>query len=487
MSRVSLSQALRSLKLAGAPKQHGQPVNRNVSTALRPLTQDAPPSRVSRGQPLLAHLMRRYSSYSDITEQYEQDIALQEHFIPPSFPSKATGVPADRVVVLPGSTDNQTYTFGKIWLRDNCQCSKCIHPDTRQRIVDTFSIPWDIKVTNTSRTQDGVELKWSDGHDSKYSFTWLNLQSKWKRRKDKPRRTLYKLRPYWTYDPKRNGHPTVKYSDVMSDDESVLHWLQNIYDWGYCFVKDTPVDPESTEALLKRIAFVRHTHYGGFWDFTADMTFKDTAYTNESLGAHTDNTYFTDPARLQLFHLLSHSDGEGGKSLLVDGFEAARLLFHENEQHALTLTHAKHTYHASGNPDTCIQPIDQFPTLRTHPFSEAQLYQIRWNNYDRAVKWNWQFEDQEAWYKAANHFNEIIHRPELENWTQLEPGTALIFDNWRMLHGRSEFTGKRRMCGGYINNDDFLSRYRLLKFGREAVLQNIGNPIWSSNNPSCFL
>jgi hypothetical protein len=26
---------------------------------------------------------------------------------------------------------------------------------------------------------------------------------------------------------------------------------------------------------------------------------------------------------------------------------------------------------------------------------------------------------------------------------------SAVFDNWRMLHGRSAFVGKRRMCGGY--------------------------------------
>lgn len=31
------------------------------------------------------------------------------------------------------------------------------------------------------------------------------------------------------------------------------------------------------------------------------------------------------------------------------------------------------------------------------------------------------------------------------NWTV----DISVFDNWRMLHGRSAFTGKRRMCGGY--------------------------------------
>lgn len=75
-----------------------------------------------------------------------------------------------------------------------------------------------------------------------------------------------------------------------------------------------------------------------------------------------------------------------------------------------------------------------------------------------------------------------------------------------MLHGRSQFTGKRRMCGGYstyyaeqpnrqtnadffylVNNDDFISKYRLLKFGREKVLQNLGNNRPIPINPNSYL
>ena len=26
---------------------------------------------------------------------------------------------------------------------------------------------------------------------------------------------------------------------------------------------------------------------------------------------------------------------------------------------------------------------------------------------------------------------------------------VLVFDNWRVMHARSAFEGKRRMCGGY--------------------------------------
>ena len=69
---------------------------------------------------------------------------------------------------------------------------------------------------------------------------------------------------------------------------------------------------------------------GGFWDFTSDLSSKDTAYTSLALDAHTDTSYFTDPAGYQMFHLLSHQGGSGGESLLVDGFRAAKILESES-------------------------------------------------------------------------------------------------------------------------------------------------------------
>lgn len=33
-----------------------------------------------------------------------------------------------------------------------------------------------------------------------------------------------------------------------------------------------------------------------------------------------------------------------------------------------------------------------------------------------------------------------------------------------------------------VNNDDFISRFRLLKFGREGVLNRLGN-LWEANSP----
>jgi hypothetical protein len=61
------------------------------------------------------------------------------------------------------------------------------------------------------------------------------------------------------------------------------------------------------------------------------------------------------------------------------------------------------------------------------------------------------------------------------------------------------------MCGGYgmyylrallscpstdevlVNNDDYISRLRLLKFGRKEMLDNLGNVKLNSRNPYYFI
>lgn len=147
------------------------------------------------------------------------------------------------------------------------------------------------------------------------------------------------------------------------------------------------------------------------------------AYTTLPIGAHTDTTYFTDPARLQMFHLLSH-DGSGGESLLVDGFEAAKRLFHEDFAAYRILTSVQTVAHASGNEDVMIQPAIPYPVLNHNPVTD-ELYQVRWNNEDRASKNLYSMVTMNAWYVAAKKWSDIISRPEMQIWFQLEPGMPM--------------------------------------------------------------
>ncbi|KAJ5215117.1 Trimethyllysine dioxygenase [Penicillium chermesinum] len=341
--------------------------------------------------------------------------------------------------------------------RENCQCAGCIHPDTRQRALDPFVIPPEVSIKSYKSLPDGAtQVEWSDGHTGIYPQEWLleHQHREWQSETESNKLLITETalpppRECEQFKDEGQEPPFVLHDKVMSSDTHLLEWLENIAASG---------------------------------DFTADLTFKDTAYTNEGLAPHTDNTYFSDPARLQLFHLLSHTDGSGGESTMLDGFAAARKLYQESPSLYNSLATVRHSWHSSGNEDVCIQPSVRAPVFSIHP-DFGTMYQVRWNYYDQLPKSDWSLEEQSTWYKAARRYYEILNEPGRVLQMQLEPGTALIFDNWRMMHGRTEFTGKRRMCGGYTNNDDFISRLRLLKFGREKVLQKMGS-YWERDDPS---
>ena len=215
------------------------------------------------------------------------------------------------------------------------------------------------------------------------------------------------------------------------------------------------------------------------------MSHGDLAYGSEALPAHTDTTYFTDPAGLQIFHLLSHT-GTGGTTLLVDAFYAASILSTLYPTSYSTLSRLRVPFHVSGTPGTILRPVINQPILRHN--ENGQLVQIRWNNEDRGILGSrWRSEDVRSWYQAARQFEELCKNDDAEYWIQLIPGTMLgeygeeadsesaVIDNWRVMHGRSAFDGERRMCGAYIGADDWRSR-RLSLAQRFASKQK--NEIW---------
>ncbi len=105
-------------------------------------------------------------------------------------------------------------------------------------------------------------------------------------------------------------------------------WLEKIERFGFAFVEGTPATPEATQAVARRAAYIRETIFGGYYDFTANMEHKDTAYTSMAIGPHTDGTYSFDAPGYQMFHCLG-LDCVGGDSVLVDGFEIAAIMKRE--------------------------------------------------------------------------------------------------------------------------------------------------------------
>lgn len=301
-----------------------------------------------------------------------------------------------------------------------------------------------------------------------YSLEWLQLHSY------DPvlvaEKTAQLQRQLWTPTSISTVLPQVEFDVVMGSEKGVAEWTNKIYEHGFCLVNNVPRDLEATEKLVERIAYIRPTHYGGFWDFTADMAKNDTAYTNLYLASHTDGTYWSDTPGLQLFHLLHHV-GKGGETMLVDGFAAAQQLKDHDPDSYDFLSRIKIPAHSAGEEDVCITPTMPMPIF-THHSVTGELVQVRWNNDDRSTMDQWESpDDVDKFYKAIRLWKKILLENEIVY--KLTPGTCLIFDNWRVLHGRKAFDGNRRMCGAYINRDDFISRLRLLNLGRECVLRSL--------------
>ncbi|KAG0267463.1 hypothetical protein DFQ27_008754 [Actinomortierella ambigua] len=329
--------------------------------------------------------------------------------------------------------DGKSSRFHNFWLRDHCHCPECYHTVTKQRLFNTFQIPRDVQPASIESTTKGVDI-----------ISWdISI---------------------------RENLPQVEFGEVMETKEGLAKWLNNIHVYGFSMVNKVPVSTEATEKLAQRIAFIRETHYGGFWDFTSDLGHGDTAYTDIALGAHTDNTYFTDP--LQMFHMLYH-DGNGGDNLLVDGLQCAQVLKEKHPESYQTLSTLSIGAHCAGDKGTHIVPTPRRnPILKHDPFT-GELVQIRFNNDDRSTINHLSSNQVEQLYDALFDWNKILTDKRHELWTKFEPGTVIIFDNWRVLHGRSSFTGKRRMCGAYINWDDYRSRWRTLNLAEDQLARDL--------------
>ncbi|GAA5995873.1 hypothetical protein JCM5350_007968 [Sporobolomyces pararoseus] len=378
--------------------------------------------------------------------------------------------------------DGTSTSFSPVWLRDHCREERSYHPATRQKLVDTCKIPTDLQPKEVTSDERGIYVAWPESSfESSYRsfYPWAFLVENSYNPALLSNRELARTdssKILWTSDIS-NRLPTVTYEEVMESEKGVFEWLKRIDTFGFSFCSGIPPTPEATEKLIRRIAFIRETHYGGFWDFTANLEHGDLAYSDVRLEAHTDTTYFTDPCGLQLFHLLSPSTShKGGHNLLVDGFRAAATLRSSHPSFYKLLSTLPIPAHASGSGSASIpsgvhmKPLKRYPVFNHD--ENGELVQVRWNGDDRAVVGGEAFagEKMEEWYEALRVWEGILRSEESQLWTEMEMGTAIIFDNIRVLHGRSGYSGERRLCGAYVNGDDYRSRLRGLEkqFGEKS-------------------
>lgn len=366
----------------------------------------------------------------------------------------------DEELVLRWQDGSESH-FPWFWLRDHGQDPDSLDPKTLQRRVDTFSLDEALRGCGTEILDAGrsLAITWENGSSaSLYPADFLaSMAGSATGEADLRRRLPQRL---WSGKAPLGPCQPLPYAAFMESDAGLRRGLETVWQNGFVVIEGAPTDEEAARKLFGRFGYIRETIFGGLWSLSAEFTgHEDTAYTTQYLEPHTDSTYSHDAPGLQGF-LCQVFDGEGGESILVDGFALAEEMRREAPEMFRILTEVV-------VPGRYIEPgvhlRAERPAFRVD--EAGTLKQVSFNNYDRAP-FLLPPERMKAFYRAYKDFHaRVIAR---DNWltVPLRPGMALIFDNWRLLHGRMGYSGKRVFCGCYHNHEDFESALRTHCFGQ---------------------
>lgn len=142
----------------------------------------------------------------------------------------------------------------------------------------------------------------------------------------------------WGKNEFENSFKSFDYQSVLTDDSTLLNWLEALSIRGIALLKGTPPNEDEIYKLANRVAFVRKTHFGNHFVVKVKKETSTFAYTPATLQLHTDIPYYHHMPSINLLHCLVQSKSHGGKNLITDGFYVAEKMRREFPEFFETLT-----------------------------------------------------------------------------------------------------------------------------------------------------
>ena len=329
--------------------------------------------------------------------------------------------------------------FNFIWLRDNARDAKNFDARSHQRRVYTAGLDPEIRPESARLQSAGVCIKWPDMTDEvSYPVSFLHQYGF-----DQP--SVQEVVETWDADLEA---PKMAYS-TLRDRQGFL--LESIRRYGMAIISGCPKEPAAVTEIAERLGYIRQTIFGDVWSFEADAARDDSAYSTEGLRPHTDGTFSFDPPGIQILLCLENV-ASGAESILVDGFHVAAALCRDQSDVFNDLCEI---------PITGIYKGDGVLLRADHPVfrvKDGRVCQVCFNNYDRDIM---RLPDDQMlrMYQGIRVVDSMFNDRANQWRYTLAAGEALVFDNWRVLHGRTAYKGRRKMAGAYLNREDLESRY----------------------------
>ena len=344
------------------------------------------------------------------------------------------------------------YPIHPLWLRERCRDAASMDLKTQQRWADPSD--FDLELTIVSVTQpaaDSLRVKFGDGHEATFSAADILEEAALEPNShDCPPPRLWNgtLAPL----------PRVRWRANAEDGER-SSWLETFLSLGFVIFEGVPTEPGTVLKVGAAFGFVRETNFGALFDVRSTPAATDLAYTSVSLDPHTDNPYRTPVPGIQLLHCLAN-ETSGGLSTLVDGFAVAQAL-READAEAFAVLAATPVRFKYIDGDTELTASAPPIELDVTGAPKAIHFSPRLDFVPLLP-----FARLQSYYRARREFDRRLRARDFELRFLLKAGDLVMFDNCRLLHGRTGFDpaeGLRHLQGCYIDIDGPRSQYRVLR------------------------
>lgn len=344
--------------------------------------------------------------------------------------------------------------FHPLWLRDNCRCDACGDPAIGYRRLRLTAIDPAIRPVRIDARGDQVDVIWPDGHCSNYAADWLRAHAC-----DDTARRARAWRPRLWDDALRQAPPIHDYAAIVADDRGLLTLLEQLRDLGFCFLRGAPAESGIAETVARRIGYPQESNFGRVQDLLFDPGKRSIAFDVKALKPHTDEPYRASPPGILIFHCIRNDQTGAGASLFMDGFELAERLRAADPDGFAALARNAQAFrrHYADEVDL----IAEFPVISVDEFGAVCGVRIN----DRvAAPLSIAPGEIDVYYRGLRRLLELAEDDNLMLKLTLAPGDVALFDNHRVLHGRTDLTldGQRWLQWVQIERGDFHSSLRIV-------------------------